>query len=105
MKIEDTLEEIKRLVVKNNKEIEELKNEVQTLECQLNSQNSKITSCVVKINEIQQANVDSATLLEEIAYSVLEENKEQKMTETQTPKLKDIQTIIHNIDLKEKYVN
>ena len=98
MSIEKKLEEIKVLLQNLSKKTSEINADVEILQDKLNTQNSRISNLSAKTDEIIQTNIESHTLLEEIAYSILEdENKNIIIEDKQDEK---------NIHLsKQKYLN
>ena len=56
--------------------MEDLKTEVDILKNKLNTQNMRLITFLAKIDELKQTSIESATLLEEMAFSLLEEEKQ-----------------------------
>jgi len=98
MSIEKKLEEIKVLLQNLSKKTNEINADVEILQDKLNTQNSRISNLSAKTDEIIQTNIESHTLLEEIAYSILEDENKNIIIE-------DKQDEKNNNLSKQKYLN
>lgn len=102
MRIKELLEDIKQTIKessnKANRDMEELKSEVDTLKNKLNTQNSRLVTFFGKIDELKQSNLESATLIEEIAFSLLEEEQNNNISENK-------EILILKTSDEEKYIN
>jgi len=101
MKIKESLEEIKSLIKEStketNKEMDELKLEIEILKNKTNSHNSRLAIFLNKLDELKHTSIETATLLEEMAFCLLEEDVNINN------KTQDNNTKI--INEKEKYIN
>ena len=102
MKLKDSLEEIKILIkdnsTKTNKEITELKAEIDILQNKMNKQNTRFETLSNKIEELKKDYIESTTLLEEIAYCLLED-------EQNLPIQNEGDDELFAVNVKEKYIN
>lgn len=104
MSIEELLLELKKSVEestkKTNRSIEELRADIYEMKCKMNTENSRLTTINETLNEMSKANLDSATLIEEIAYYMLEEEDYEQINSKEQGTILSIVT-----SGEEKYVN
>ena len=100
MKLKELLEDLKATIKESSKEIQDIKTELETVNNKLSSQNSRIITFLNKLEDIKQINVESATLIEEMAYTLLEDN-----TKTQISVENKESVNPDKILVKEKYIN
>jgi len=74
MNTKDMLRDIKALLEASSEEMKSLKAELSEIKIKMHAQSSRLATLLKQLEEMKEAGLNTSTLIEEIAYCVLEEN-------------------------------